>query len=134
MSKASNVLVAAAVVFSASQARAETVTAEKNLNLRSGPGPAFAVVFVMPRGSRIAIERCHGDWCNVSSGGRRGYVSRALLNIGANAYASAAPPTAPPPAAETSPPPDGSVVWHWRDREWRDRNWRRLEWHNRLKH
>lgn len=133
MSKASSVLVAAAMVLSVSEARAETVTADKNLNLRSGPAPAAAVVFVMPRGSRIAVERCQGDWCSVSFGGHRGYVSRALLNTGANAYASAVAPL-PPPVAQTPPASDGSVVWHWRDSEWRDRNWHRLEWHNRLKH
>jgi uncharacterized protein YraI len=129
-----NLLAVAAVAggfaLSAAQAAAETAIVQSNLNLRSGPGPAFNVLVVLPAGSKVTTVKCTEEWCRVRLGRWGGYVSRNLLKFGADSYASAAP--APAPVVEPKPTLTGVRIWQWRDSEWRDRHWRRLEWHNRL--
>jgi uncharacterized protein YraI len=113
---------------------AEPATVGTKLNLRSGPGPAFAVMLVMQPGDRIDVQRCHRTWCRVKHGRRVGYTSRAFLRLGMEAQASAAadvtpPPPAPPRAAASVP--TGPRIWRWRDPEWRNRHWRKFGWRYR---
>jgi len=127
-------LVAAAiVVLSAASAVAEPAVVQSKLNLRAGPGPAFATLAVLPPGTKVNTTKCAEEWCRVTVGRVSGYVSRDFLKTGAEAYASAAPPPQTAPAA----PPAGPIrhgvhVWQWNDSDWRNDHWRRLEWHNRM--
>ena len=135
MPYSSKALVAAAIVcLSASHAAAQTAVADTRLNVRSGPGPAFGIVTVMPPGSKLSIVKCTDEWCRIRVGWREGYVSRALLKLGTDSFASAAPPAAAaePATPHVAPSPTGPHVWQWRDSAWRDTHWRDLEWHNRL--
>lgn len=102
------------------------------LNLRSGPGPAFGVIAVMPAGAKLELQKCTDEWCRVKFGGQVGYASHALLKTGAESYASAAPQAAPAPL-EPKPTLTGPHIWQWRDGNWRNEHWRRLDWHNRMK-
>jgi uncharacterized protein YraI len=108
-------------------AAAEPAVVQSKLNLRSGPGPAFAILAVLPPGTRLDVQKCTDDWCRVSVGRQTGYTSRTLLKLGSESYA-AAPPVAPPVPKPTSA---DVRVWQWNNSEWRDRHWRALEWHNR---
>ena len=111
-------------------AAAEPAVVQSKINLRSGPGPAFGIVAVLPPGTRLDVQKCTDDWCRVAFGRQAGYASRALLKLGSEAYA-AAPPAAPHIAPAVPKPPAAEArVWQWNDNEWRDRHWRTLERHN----
>ena len=132
MSHARQGFVAAALgCLFATQAWAEPAVVDSKLNLRSGPGPAFAVIAVVPPGTKLDAQKCTDEWCRVKLGRQIGYVSRSLLKIGADSFASAEPYPTP---ARVNPKPmlAGPHVWKWNDSEWRDRQWRRLDWHNRM--
>ncbi len=126
-------LIAAAIVLlSASYAAAQPAMVGSNLNLRSGPGPAFGVIVMMPAGSKVEIQKCRAEWCRVKYGRQVGYTARDFLKVGADAFASTA--AEPEPAAEpVKPRLTGPRIWRWRDAEWRDNHWRRFGWRNRLK-
>ena len=129
-SQQKGLLAAIAVLIATTGASAEV--AERRLNLRSGPGPAFSIIAVMPAGARVAIEKCSDQWCRLTFGRHVGYASRTYLGDGsggADALASAEPPS----AANAKPTSTGPRIWNWQDRDARDRNWRRLGWHNRLR-
>jgi uncharacterized protein YraI len=117
------------IVVSAAHAAAEPAVTQSRVNLRSGPGPAFAPIVLMPAGVKLDAQKCSDEWCRVKYGRQVGYASRALLRIGTDSYASAAPQAAPvvPQATQSGP-----RVWQWRNSDWRNDHWRRLEWHNRL--
>jgi uncharacterized protein YraI len=115
------------VVLLAIPAMAEPAVVLSKLNLRSGPGPAFAITAVLPPGTKLDVQKCAEEWCRVSFGRQTGYTSRTLLKLGSDSYA-AVPSSAP---AEPKPTLAGARVWQWNDSEWRDRHWRALEWHNR---
>jgi uncharacterized protein YraI len=117
------------IVISAAHAAAQPAVAESRVNLRSGPGPAFTTIAVMPPGTKFDAEKCTDEWCRVKFGRQVGYVSRALLKTGTDSFASAVPHVAP---EEPKPTLSGARVWQWRDSDWRNDHWRRLEWHNRL--
>lgn len=124
----------ALLLASASGAAADPAVLDRNLNLRAGPGAAFATIVMMPAGSKIDIKKCTGDWCQVKFGRDVGYASRAYLNPGAQSYASASPAPAPVAAAqEPKATLTGPRVWEWHDSDSRDRAWRMIEWHNRWK-
>jgi uncharacterized protein YraI len=128
---ARQLFIAAAVgVLWAAQAAAEPAVVLSKINLRSGPGPAFATVAVLPPGTKLDVQKCTDDWCRVSFGRQTGYTGRALLKLGSESYA-AAPHAAPADAKSAAVEPQ---VWQWNDSEWRDRHWRALEWHNRPVH
>ncbi len=110
---------------------AEPAIVQSKINLRSGPGPAFGIVAVLPPGTRLDVQKCTDDWCRVAVGRQTAYASRALINLGSVAYA-AAPPAAPHTSPEAQKPVMAEArVWQWDNSEWRDRHWRALEWHNR---
>jgi uncharacterized protein YraI len=113
----------------AGSAAAEPVLAQSKLNLRTGPGPAFATLAVLPPGTKFDAQKCSDEWCRVKFGRQVGYVSRAYLGMGADSYASVAPAAAPAPSKPALPEPR---VWQWNDGDWRNEHWRRLEWHNRM--
>ncbi len=121
------------VLFSAAQSSAEPATVVSKLNLRSGPGPAFGIMAVMPPGTKLDAQKCTDEWCRVKLGRQIGYASRSLLRIGADSYASAAPQAAPAPL-EPKPTLTGPRVWQWNDSNWRNEHWRRFDWHNRMNH
>jgi uncharacterized protein YraI len=126
---------AAAVLFAVvSNAAAEPAVVDRKVNLRSGPGPAFGVIALLPAGAKLDVLKCGNEWCRVRFGRQVGYASAAYLKTGGDSYASAAPapPRAEPPASK--PTLTGPRIWQWRDDDWRDEHWRRLEWHNRLSH
>ena len=122
-----------AVVLSSmlvAHAAAEPAVVQSKINLRSGPGPAFGIVAVLPPGTRLDVQKCTDEWCRVSIGRQAGYASRALIKLGSEAYASA-----PPVVTHTAPASPKSAagearVWQWDDSEWRNRHWQRLERHN----
>lgn len=123
-------LIAAVLLsMSAASAAADPAVVSSKLNLRSGPGPAFNVIAVMPLGTKVDVQTCGEEWCRVVLGRRIGYANRALLKTGVDSYASAAPHPAP---AEPKATLTGPTIWQWRDEDWRNEHWRRLEWHNRL--
>jgi uncharacterized protein YraI len=142
LSQARSGLTAVALVLLCAQwAAAEPAVVETKLNLRSGPGPAFPVITVMPAGAKVERQRCNGDWCRVKYGRQVGYTSRHYLKTGVSAaeaetaaasYASTVP--LPPPEPEAAQPTlTGPRIWRWHDRESRDRHWRQIGWRNRLK-
>src|SRR5262245_47381944 len=65
---------AALVAVSAGWAVAAPATLGTNTNLREGPGTAFPVIMTVPAGSVVDVVRCGGEWCNVTVGGRPGYM------------------------------------------------------------
>jgi uncharacterized protein YraI len=124
---------AALIGLAAAQAAAEPAVVTAKLNVRSGPGPAFGIIAVMPPGTRLDTQKCADEWCRVKVGPQVGYVNRDYLKLGADSYASAAP-TAPAAPQEPKPALNGPRIWQWHDSAWRDEHWRRLDWHNRMKH
>jgi uncharacterized protein YraI len=120
--------------LSAGSAAAEPAVIESKLNLRAGPGPAFAVIAIMPPGARVEVKRCREDWCRVVFQRVVGYASRAYLDGRAaqSSYAAAGPLPAPPPdAAESEEAEEQPRIWRWTDAHWRDRHWRDIEFRNR---
>ena len=135
VSRAKNLIAAFMLFAFAAPAAAQPAITDSKLNLRSGPGPAFGIIAVMPAGTKFDIERCGGDWCRVKAGRQVGYASKALLKTGADSYASVAPQPAPTPAvAAPQANLTGPHIWQWKNDDWRDDNWRRLQWHNRIGH
>jgi uncharacterized protein YraI len=122
-------IVVALLLMSAAHAAAEPLVAQSKLNLRSGPGPAFATLALLPPGTKLDAQKCNDEWCRVKFGRQVGYVSRQFLKSGADSYASAAPQAEP---VQTKPTLAGPHVWRWDNSDWRDRHWRRLDWHNRM--
>jgi uncharacterized protein YraI len=114
--------------MSAASAAADPAVVDSKLNLRSGPGPAFNVIAVMPPGTKLEVQTCGEEWCRVAFGRRTGYVNKALLRSGVDSYASAAPR----PTPEPKPTLTGPTIWQWRNEQWRNEHWRQLDWHNRL--
>lgn len=73
------------------------------MNVRQGPGTSHAVLFTVQPATPVGVVTCRaGDsaeagsvWCQIVSGGRRGWISRSGLEPEGTA---AALPAAPPPA------------------------------------
>lgn len=81
---------------------AETIT---DLNMRSGPGPDFEVVEVIPAETAVTVESCLEDqgWCRVSHAGASGWSYDQYLTV--------APETvAVEDTSEAGVPADGPVV------------------------
>ena len=76
---------AAAVVGSAapSLAAAATATATTDLNIRSGPGPQYAPVDVIPNGNSVSVMGCirGSQWCEVDYDGRTGWSYAQYLTM-----------------------------------------------------
>src|SRR5262249_16705132 len=54
-----------------------------NVNLRSGPGTDQEVIATIPGGSRVRVESCTGEWCEVTWNGQSGYAIARNLSSGA---------------------------------------------------
>lgn len=75
-------IAAAALMLTAGAASAATltVTSSGNLNMRSGPGTANAVVMQLPRGTQVETLSQRGTWVEVRSpSGATGWVSAGYL-------------------------------------------------------
>ncbi|MBG1231090.1 SH3 domain-containing protein [Aestuariivirga litoralis] len=66
-------------IAGASTAEARTATPTTNVNVRSGPGTDYAVLGVLPAGSRVFVGTCSGSWCSVKLGGLSGWASASYL-------------------------------------------------------
>lgn len=75
-------LAGSALLLSAGAAMAAPATAETDLNVRSGPGPEYAVVGTIPGGATVDVGGCTGSWCQVSFSGGEGFASRSYLAMG----------------------------------------------------
>lgn len=75
-------IVLAALGASAAGAYAKEAFAATPVNVRTGPGPGYAVVDVLQRGERVEIDYCRGTWCAVSRRGPDGWVSARYLASG----------------------------------------------------
>lgn len=67
----------AAILF-AGMASADTeATAWTELNMRSGPGPLYSIVGVIPANGAVSVEGCLADasWCTVTHEGVSGWAS-----------------------------------------------------------
>ncbi|MCW5697786.1 MAG: peptidase inhibitor family I36 protein [Bauldia sp.] len=58
-----------------------TAVTTADLNVRSGPGTSYGVLFVAPRGATVTIQGCNPPitWCSILYGGRAGWASASFL-------------------------------------------------------
>lgn len=82
----------AVVAMSGGVAAAQSATTQ--LNMRSGPGPNYRVINVIPSGASVSVMRCVGGWCRVSFAGRTGFTNAGYLGGGRRAAAVAPAPAA----------------------------------------
>lgn len=70
-----------AVLLAPLPASADTGFASATVHLRAGPGTHYPIIGVIPRGSRLGILGCLSayDWCDVTWGRERGWVSGRYL-------------------------------------------------------
>lgn len=66
-----------AVALSGGVAAAASATTD--LNLRSGPGPDYQAIAVIPAGAPVDVLGCSGSWCQVNYAGRAGFASANYL-------------------------------------------------------
>src|SRR5262249_27177612 len=89
--------------MSAGLANAAPATVASNTNLREGPGINFGVIMTVPGGSVVNVIRCGGEWCNVTVGGRPGYM--IARNLGRGGPVPVTVVAAPPPVVVVGPGP-----------------------------
>lgn len=86
-------LVSALALSAAAPALAQTAdaVAATDLNIRSGPGPAYQIVGVIPAGETATVDGCleTAHWCQVSHDGTVGWSSSDYLAVGVNDQAVA---------------------------------------------
>jgi len=58
---------------------AETKVTTANLNLRTGPGTAYAVITVIPKGAEVSVDSYSGNWAHATYGSYVGYASNTYL-------------------------------------------------------
>ena len=63
--------------------RARSAAVIANVNLRSGPGTDQEIIATIPAGSRVRVDGCTGEWCEVTFNGQSGYAVARNLSIGA---------------------------------------------------
>lgn len=90
----------------ASTADARTVTPTSNLNVRSGPGTSYAVLGVLPAGSRVWVGTCTSGWCSVKLGSLAGWSNASYLE------AHIRPPVVIVPPIIIHPPHHRPPGWH----------------------
>jgi len=56
--------------------------AKGSVNLRAGPGSAYARIATIPAGAQVNVLRCR-NWCEVVYAGRKGWASAAYIARGA---------------------------------------------------
>jgi uncharacterized protein YraI len=111
-------LAASVLLVSAGAAAADIVTGD--LNLRSGPGPNFAIIDTMPAGSHVRVLECGAGWCRVRWRGIEGFASASYLGEGGPVYVEG-----PPPPVYVAPPVVGyGYAWRGPRYGWRGAGWR----------
>lgn len=74
------ILAAAAILPSIANAAPALVT--QTVNVRTGPGPHFGRIGILPAGVRVDVGNCRGRWCEVWGGGYAGWASANYLRHG----------------------------------------------------
>jgi uncharacterized protein YraI len=100
--------VAALLAMSTQFADAAPTRISGPTNLRQGPGLNFGVIATVPAGSVVDVIRCGPEWCNVSWGGRPGYMIARNLGVGGPGPGGVGPgpvAVAPPPPVVVEPYP-----------------------------
>lgn len=74
-------LAAAFAVTSPASAQQVQARATQDLNARSGPGPQYTVVFIIPSNTVVTVNTCTQafDWCQVSYQGQTGWSASQYL-------------------------------------------------------
>jgi uncharacterized protein YraI len=85
---------------------AEAALVLSNLKVRTGPGPEYPVITVIPGGSNVQVADCAAGWCRVFlATGKRGYVSQEYLDVGGPAAYAVPPPYRVAPPVVVAPYP-----------------------------
>jgi len=71
-------------------AEAASATASQAVNVRSGPATTYDVVAKLQAGDSVDVRQCEGSFCQVSFGGKTGWVSATYLT---RDYVAKAPAT-----------------------------------------
>lgn len=71
----------AATLLSSGAYAQTTVSAWTDLNLRSGPGPQYSIIGVIPSNGEVIVDGCleAASWCKVSHAGVEGWASGDYL-------------------------------------------------------
>lgn len=71
----------AATLLSTAAYAQTSVTAWTDLNLRSGPGPQYSIIGVIPTNGEVMVEGCleTASWCKVNHAGMDGWASGDYL-------------------------------------------------------
>lgn len=67
----------AAIVFAGAASAETAATAWTDLNMRTGPGPMYSIVGVIPANGAVTVQGCLADasWCTVTYDGMSGWAS-----------------------------------------------------------
>ncbi len=67
----------AAIVFAGAASAETAATAWTDLNMRSGPGPMYSIVGVIPANGAVTVQGCLADasWCTVTHEGVSGWAA-----------------------------------------------------------
>lgn len=70
-----------AILIAGAAAAETSATAWTDLNLRSGPGPMYSIVGVIPANDMVMVQGCLADatWCEVTHGGIAGWSAGNYL-------------------------------------------------------
>ena len=68
------------LIFALTSASALQATTTANANLRSAPSSSASVLTIIPRATVLSVGSC-SQWCPVTFGGKKGYVSKTLLAL-----------------------------------------------------
>ena len=61
-----------------------TAVTSGNVNLRTGPGYDYNVIYLTPKGTNVTITGKSGNWYRVSVGSTTGYMLASLLKVNTN--------------------------------------------------
>ena len=61
-----------------------TATTSRDVNLRTGPGYDYGVIYLTPKGTSVTLTGKYGNWYAVKVGGVSGYMLASLLTTGGN--------------------------------------------------
>ncbi|WP_083995151.1 SH3 domain-containing protein [Caryophanon latum] len=69
---------------STTEAADDLIVGVSEVNLRSGPGLSYDVIASLPRDEVLTSLQRQGDWIQVSTGGRKGWVASWLVVANTN--------------------------------------------------
>ncbi len=61
-----------------------TAVTSRDVNLRTGPGYNFGIIYLVPKGTNVTLTGKNGSWYAVKVGGSTGYMLASLLKVGSN--------------------------------------------------